>query len=599
MEHPKASMLVEASWEVCNKVGGIYTVLKSKAALMKKNYQTYVCVGPYKEEHAKTDFEQRQLPTWLKGVAERLEQEGVRIFFGSWLIEGAPDTILVDASGLAGRKDAVKKALWDGFRVDSLYASWEFEEPVLWSWAVGMLVEQLWIEGKKSLVLHVHEWLSSSAVLYLRRKGLSVPTVFTTHATMLGRSLAGGGVDLYANLSTINPEREAYARGIQDKFTMERAAARNASVFTTVSEITGLEAEHFLGRKPDVLLYNGLDVSKFPTLEDAAVKHVMCKEKVEEFLQYYFFPYYTFDLSHNLVFFIIGRYEFANKGIDLFIEALGNLNRKLAGERSKRTVTAFFWIPTVTEGIRVEVLKNKNYFRHIKNHVHWHGDTILKNIVSSLVASGKLSAKDVLSKDFLHSLKKDYVRFKQEGVPALSTHSVDEGKDAIIQAFRRCGLNNLKEDRVKVVFYPVYLDGNDSMISLPYYDAMAGCHLGVFPSYYEPWGYTPLEAAAMGVPSITTDLAGFGRFLLQEGVRDGLQGISVLRRMGRSWEEQVRDLTKLLEGYAKRKRPERVALKSEAKVLASKADWGTFVEAYFKAHNTALSREHEKQNIRT
>jgi glycogen(starch) synthase len=405
---------------------------------------------------------------------------------------------------------------------------------------------------------------------------------------MLGRSLAGNNYDLYSMLESINPEEEAYKLNIQSKFLTERACAQNCDAFTTVSEITALEAEKFFGRKADVLVLNGLDINKFPTIEETSVKHITVRERIREFLTYYFFPHYSFDLSHNLIFFIVGRYEFGNKGIDVFIRSLGKLNQRLKEEDSKRTVSAFFWIPAQNSGLRTEILENKNYYRHIKNFVNYHSEELINKVVSNIVSHKKLQVSNIFTKEFLDHLKKDIIHFRRSGDPPLSTHYMDEGKDAMMSELRKNGINNKEEDKVKAIIYPVYLDGADEMINLNYYDTMAGCHLGVFPSYYEPWGYTPLESAALGVAAITTDLAGFGRFI--EKGQKKKEGIFVLKRMGLSQDEIVEKLADMLHDYAKLSHSERVHNKTVAKSLAALADWSILINNYIEAHNVALEK---------
>ena len=593
MIKPNADILFEASWEVCNKVGGIYTVVKSKASLTKKYYENYFLIGPYFEDKAKADFEAKDAPSEIKQVFNKLKGEGIICYFGKWLIKGEPNTILIEFSKLAKKKDAIKKDLWDNFKIDSIKSGWEFEEPVVWSMAIGRLLEELSkVYKKKKMVLQCHEWMAGAALLYLKKINSRIGTVFTTHATMLGRALSGSGYDLYGNLGKFNPEEEAYKSGIQDKFLVERACAQNTDVFTTVSEITAMEAEKILGRKADVLVLNGLDIGKFPTVEEISIKHVTSRKKIREFLTFHFFPHYTFDLSHTLLMFIVGRYEFKNKGIDIFIKALGKLNEKLKKGDKKRTVAVFFWIPQGTNGMKVQLLENKNYYRHIKNYVNFNSNEILSNIIYDFVSQKDISKSHLFTKEFLLAIKKDIIHFKRKGNPLMVTNNLcDENNNSMLKALVESGLNNKEEDRVKVLVYPVYLDGSDGMIDLPYYDAMAGCHLGVFPSYYEPWGYTPLEAAALGVPAITSDLAGFGRFIkpMLKGSMD--DGIFVLDRLGKNDGEVINKFSDILYKYSQRDKHERAKNKLHAKELSGSADWKILIENYIKAHNLALKKK--------
>jgi glycogen synthase len=592
-----SELLFEISWEVCNKVGGIYTVVMSKAALMKKNVQNYFLIGPYIENKAKFEFDEEKPTKELNNIFNELLKQGIKCHYGKWKIKGDPYTILIDFSRAVEQKNDIKNLLWDEYKIDSLKSEWDFEEPMIFSYAASKLIEQIVkvFPDLKSSV-QCHEWMTGLTLLFLKKNKVKMGTVFTTHATMLGRAFAGNNYDLYGSLDNINPKEEAYKLNVEAKFLTEQACAKNCDAFTTVSEITAIEAEKILGRKADVLVLNGLDINKFPTIEETSIKHITVRERLREFLTYYFFPHYTFDLSHNLTFFIVGRYEFRNKGLDLFIKALGKLNERLKKEDSKRTISAFFWIPAAQTGLRTEILENKNYFRHIKNFVNFHSEDIINKIVSDIVSQKKLSVSSIFSTEFLDSLKKDITHFKRSGDPPLSTHYMDESKDAMINALRKNNLNNKKEDKVKTIVYPVYLDGMDEMLNLNYYDTMAGCHLGVFPSYYEPWGYTPLEAAALGVCSITTDLAGFGRFIEKhEKNKKNKQGIFVLKRMKVNEEEVINNLTELLHHYSKLTHVERVNNKTAAKTLAALADWNILINNYIEAHNLAIAKAFGKK----
>jgi glycogen(starch) synthase len=330
--------------------------------------------------------------------------------------------------------------------------------------------------------------------------------------------MCGSNQDLYAMLGKFDPYQKARELGVIDKFTAEKASALHATIFTTVSEITSREAEFILVRKPEVIVLNGLILEDFPSIEETSIKHVTSREVLREFLTYSFFPYYKFDLKRNLMFYTACRYEFENKGVDLFINALGMLNNELKKTDTDRTITAFMFIAVPNNGVKAELLENKNYFKHIKNYVESKSKDITSNIIDDFISGDEDAGEDILSKEFVQEMRRDVLRFKRKGSPILCTHKLDvpEEQHKIIMACREAGLNNLKEDKVKIILFPSYLNGTDSLLNLDFYDVIAGCHLAVFPSYYEPWGYTPLESAALGVPTITTDLAGFGRFIKEK-----------------------------------------------------------------------------------
>src|SRR3989344_7814837 len=511
---PEADVCFEVSWEVCNKVGGIFTVVSSKASQMIEHYKdNYFLVGPYFPQKIYGIFEEQLAPESCRTALEKLKKEGIEVHCGTWLIKGNPHVLLIDFSNFAKNKNDIKKELWDNYKIDSLYTEYfDFDEPVIWAYAVGKVIESLKPSfNNKRIVAQFHEWLSGAGLLYLKSRKVRIGTVFTTHATMLGRTLASEDVNLYDILEKINPDEEAKKRGssIFAKFQMEKQSALNANVFTTVSEITSIEAEKLLSRKPDVILPNGLDMSKFPTFEQASVKHKLFKNRIKHFLMTYFFPYYSFDIDDTLIYFLAGRYEFHDKGVDVFIESLARLNEQLKQEKCEKTIVAFFWIPGAVRGVRPEILEGKSFFRDVKETVDDAHEDVHSKLLYLLMTGEKITNDPLLSEDFLLDLKPKLRRLKRDGLPPLSTHELDnEGADSIMNAFKQHGLLNRKEDVVKVIFYPIYLSGADGLLDTNYYESMQGAHLGVFPSYYEPWGYTPLEAAALGVSSITTDLAG-------------------------------------------------------------------------------------------
>jgi glycogen(starch) synthase len=587
----EADIVFEASWEVCNKVGGINTVLISKAALMMEYYSKYFLIGPYFKEKFDAEVIECGPPSEIGDAFTELREHNIICHYGQWQIRGEPNVILVDFLGISKDKNAIKGILWEKFRIDSLFAQWEFEEPMLWSWAVGMLIKAIAKRmPNKKIVSHFHEWLAGFGLLYLKQTNTSIRTIFTTHATILGRSIAEQGRDLYGLLNTIQPENEARACNIMDKFTVERACAEHTDIFTTVSEITGLEAEKILNRTPEVLVLNGLSLDKFPTIEETSIRHVTNLATMKEFLTYHFFPYYTFNLDHTLIFFIFARYEFKNKGLDIFINALEQMNAKLKEEKSDRTICVFFWIPNKTFGIKKELLENKNVYRQIKHYVDLKATDILKTISEGMLARDENMKDKILTKEFIMDIKKELATFRRVGNPSILTHNIiNEENDLLKNKLLQAGLDNKEDDRVKVILYPVYLDGNDGLLNLQYYDGISGCHLGVFPSYYEPWGYTPLEAAAMGVSSVTTDLTGFGRFI--ESKQIGMHpGIFILQRYQRSAEESTADLAKIFLEFSKLDHVQRVHNKISAKNLSDMADWKHLVKNYIIAHNMALAK---------
>ncbi|NIA03805.1 MAG: glycosyltransferase [Nitrospiraceae bacterium] len=602
----KPDLLFEVSWEVCNKVGGIYTVIKSKARLMVDRFgsSNFLMVGPFFQHALKEGFIQKVPPKEYEGIFDVLKTKGIICHYGSWLIEGEPNVILLDSSAFSSsHANEVKARFWELYKIDSLGTAFhDYDEPLLWAYSVGLLIDEIerrlyesrkskGLENSFNVVAHFHEWLAGGGLLYLKSVNSRVKTVFTTHATMLGRTISGNGRHLYNEIENINPIKEAYHYGIQAKHLTEVACAHNATVFATVSEITAYEAEKLLGKKPDIVTENGLDMDKYPSYEQVSIKHILYRTKIRDFLLYHFLPYYNLDVKHNLIFFIAARYEFISKGIDVFIEALAKLNDLLKKEKINRTITAFFWIPSATKGIKSIVVKNKTYFDDYKELLDDNQSQIMFNIRYILLTSKKLNEKNLIDPEISLELKRRVLNLKSEGIPPVITHDlVNESNDPILKSFTEHGLDNGPDSKVKVIFYPVYLNGADGVLDLSYRECILGSHLGVFPSRYEPWGYTPLEAAALGVPSITTDMSGFGRFINSK-VRDKkYRGIFVADFMGKSHEEKVDALVKYLYHVSVLKRSDRIKLKIDAKTMANSADWKILFNKYILAYDLALQK---------
>ncbi len=585
------TFLFEISWEVCNKIGGIYTVIKSKTSNVKSGFSNYFVVGPYFPAKHASEFIEEKVPDEFSKGFDALAKEGIICHYGKWLTDIDVDAILIDFKGFSARKDKIKEELWNNYRIDSLYTSWfDFDEPVVWAYAAGRMVEEL-SKGRKAIA-HCHEWLAGAALLYLKSRKARVATVFTTHATVLGRSLTGAGVDIYNDKAPVDINRPDYKASIKPKHQVEEQAAKNADAFTTVSSITDIEAQRFLGRKADVLLLNGLNISKFPTFEEASIKHRLFREKMKRFLLQYFFPYYTFDIENTLIYFLAGRYEFRAKGIDVFIKALGELNRKLIEEKSDQTVAAFFWVPGNVKGIKRGLDESRVIFKDIKDSIRDEQDALMGRLLTSIIG-GRQSCdeKYLLGDSLMAETRRKILRFKHSGTPPLSTHDLaNEDSDEILNAFKAEGLINRREDRVKVIFYSIYLTGADDLLDLSYYEAMQGSHLGVFPSFYEPWGYTPVEAAALGVSSITTDLSGFGRYICKDVSGKKLPGIFVTKRLGKSDDYVVKELARILYDFASLDAQDRIKNKIEAKRIASITDWKYMIKNYFRAYGIALEK---------
>jgi glycogen synthase len=589
----------EVSFEVCNKIGGIYTVVSTKAQEMVKYYkERYYTVGFYDADKAKLEFEEENPPEGLSEAFRVLEEEGIKCFFGIWHIPGKPQTILVDARQSKTDVNYLKKKYWERYGIDSLKSDSWFNDPLIWSYAVGRLLEET---AKKkpyngaNIVGHFHEWLSGFALLHIKEEGIPVRTVFTTHATMLGRSISAKGDDLHRMVSDGLRSNEtatvdtARRYGCQDKHTTEVACAKNADVFTTVSDVTGREAEYILGLKPQVILYNGLDLSGYEELEDLAFKRAENRRIMRGFLRAFFSRYYEMDYYKIRSAFISGRYEYHNKGIDIFIDALGKLNKKLREENADGIFLAFIFVPTGITGENIQILKNKALYDDITEHIDSEWPRIREKLIE-LATSGIKTEDAILTEIFSEKLRKLSQTFvKKYGTnPPISAFdfSYPEGQDNIVNALKRNNLLNREGDKVKVVFYPTYLSEVDKLITMGYNDATLTCDVGVFPSYYEPWGYTPLETIAQGTPTITSDLAGFGQFISGKG-----NGVKVLKMDGTPYEQIVEELQLALYDIFKTEKRDLTKMRMSAKELSSLADWKNLAKNYNKAHQLALEKK--------
>ncbi len=579
---------VEVSFEVANKVGGIYQVLKSKAGKMKDYYgETYYTIGFYDEESASSEFAPRELPEKFSSIKD-LEDKGIEVHYGVWRVPGQPKCFLVDSSGMEKGVDEIKEELYEEHGVDSIEAGNDFDDPVKWSYAVGELIEILEQELEGETVVQLHEWLSGPAMM-----NISSPAVFTTHATVLGRTLSSADYDLKEAIEQGRVDGSlAEKHGVKSKHQTEKMAASEAEVFTTVSETTGEEAEAVLGVEPDKILSNGFNVGEFPSLEELSYQHKKKKEEMKEFLRAYFKPYYDVDLENDpRVLFISGRYEFRNKGVDIFIDALSELN-----ESDGEDFFVFFFIPTDVKRAKPEVLENMSLYQELEDYV----DSIIPELRSGLInalTSEKDPGEDV--KELIDgstdgeadSLRRNFHKMKERSQnPPNCAFDLNYPEDQILDRMHEKGLRNREEDRVKVVFYPTYLSMGDRLLSMGYNDAIVACSAGIFPSSYEPWGYTPVETAANGALSITTDMAGFGKFLLDNTEDEDRKGIRVLERENVSDGESVSQLADMLEDIVSYSKTEITERKHNARKLAQLTSWERLGENYREAHGMALER---------
>ena len=528
--------LFEVSWEVCNKVGGIYTVVSSKAqTLTKKLGDQYVVIGPWlmsDDDEAPFDEE-----PGYEGFSESCRAIGVPVRVGRWRIAGRPLTILVEFSGLYEHKDAILEELWNGFEVDSLSGGWDYVEPVVFGNAAGRVIEKWWQEfvaphhGKA--VAQFHEWMTGSGMLYLQSHAPEVAGVFTTHATMLGRSIASLGTPPIEGLAGRSSQEAAEERGVTAKHSLEGVCARRADTFTTVSGVTALEAEVYHDRRPEPLLTNGIDLD----VVDGLTKE-FSREEVQTKLRNLASSQFGSGTSDAVLLATSGRYEFSNKGIDLLLDSLGQLN----GETGRELIL-FVLVPAEHAAILPELTARMD------GHPN------------------------------------------SDGPLGISTHELpDSENDPVHQRCAALGIDNRSGSRVRVIQVPLYIREDDGLFNMSYEAVLSGFDLTCFPSFYEPWGYTPQESIAVGVPTVTSDFAGFGVWANDAGVAES-DGVYVLARENKSYDEARDELAAYLRRFAESSLDDR----SEAcRATARKTSWADFGANYETAFASAIEQAKER-----
>ncbi len=591
----------EISSEAGRKVGGIYTVLKTKSGEMVRKFaDRYFLVGYYDTHSARDEFTEHPVPEEFAPLIQELHDRGIDVRYGRWsegnnaqifLVDGwkhSSDTVQVPfGSGKDSRLNLLKYQLWKTYGIDSLFISSDFNESVVWANAVGMLIEGLvklpHFKGEK-IVCHAHEWIAGPALLHLKSQKVPVATVFTTHATVLGRSLTSSGVNLMKLVGeglkkgeVISPQ-EAYRYKLEGKHQMEVTCAREADIFTTVSNTVALEVQYVLGRKPDVVTLNGIDLESVISPGNDATR--TSRGEIDNFVEAMFLPHYEIKPGNCIYTYLAGRYEFENKGIDLFIDALGQTNRRAKELPDGKTLVAFLFVPSnATEPVE-QLTENMLIIDRVKEILIEAGE---KNYdVVEILEKQRGNKKFASIAKLYNGLRKT-----QDG-PQLCAMKLNYFGDSILNRIKQNNLLNRKEDKVKVIFYPTYLKPGDGVLNMEYYDVMAGCDMGVFPSRYEPWGYTPVEAAALLTLAVTSEAAGFGKFILnQYGSTQG-RGIKVVLTEGKKDEEIVSQLSDILVSVATMPPTELAALKQDAQDMIQVCDWKTQIRNYLLAYELAI-----------
>ncbi|KAL3054016.1 hypothetical protein OYC64_006361 [Pagothenia borchgrevinki] len=589
------AVLFEIAWEVANKVGGIYTVIQTKARLTAEEWgENYFLVGPYVESNVRTQVELIE-PTnpVLKRTIDKMNASGCKVYFGRWLIEGSPYVVLIDVAFSAWSLDTWKSELWELCDIGVPWFDREANDAVLFgfltAWLLGEYAAQS--EEPPHIVAHFHEWLAGLGLILCRHRQLPVATIFTTHATLLGRYLCAGNVDFYNKLADFNVDKEAGDRQIYHRYCLERSAAHCAHVFTTVSQITAVEAEYLLMRKPDIITPNGLNVKKFSAVHEFQNLHAQSKHRIQEFVRGHFYGHLDFNLDKCLFLFIAGRYEFSNKGADIFLEALARLNYLLRVNHSDVTVIAFFIMPARTNNFNVETLKGQAVRKQLWDTAQTVKERFGKKLYESLLVGQLPDVQKIIDKEDFTIMKRAIFATQRQCQPPVCTHNMlEDSSDPILNCVRRIGLFNSAADRVKIIFHPEFLSSTSPLLPMDYEEFVRGCHLGVFPSYYEPWGYTPAECTVMGIPSISTNLSGFGCFMEEHIADPSAYGIYILDRRYRGVDESCNQLTSFLFQFCKQSRRQRIIQRNRTERLSELLDWKYLGRYYISARHMALAK---------
>lgn len=590
--------LGECSWEVCNQLGGIYTVIRSKIPEMSRQWEDRYClVGPLVGQNVSAEVDPLEEPVGPVGEAvKKLREEGIHVIHGIWLVTGRPQVVLIDVFKSLEDIESIRKTFEDPYEI-SIHDD-ELQKQVM---AFAHVTEKFYTYlakalGKKiKLIAHFHEWMSALPILALKHKNLPIKTVFTTHATALGRYLAMNDADFYNKLTKYNWEDEANRFGIYPIAQIERLCARDADVFTTVSEVTARECKAFYGKQPPVITPNGLNVERFVAYHEVQNLHQEYKDEINEFVMGHFFHSSPFDLDNTLYFFTSGRYEYRNKGYDLTLQALTLLNERLKEEKVDKTVVMFFITKRPAWSINPVVMQQRGVMEEIRSVCQ-----AIEQQVGARLFYAAASEKEDFRLPDLNELVDDYwkLRFrrilqswKSDQWPIVVTHNLkDDSGDDILNYVRSAPLVNGPEDKVKIVYHPDFIDSSNPLFGIDYHEFIRGCHLGIFPSYYEPWGYTPLECLAHGVPAITSDLTGFGDYMGKNFKEHEHSGGYLLRRYKLKSELVVKELAEMMYEFTLMTRRQRMLNRNRAEDLAEYFDWSRLCEHYNTAYQKAIKK---------
>ena len=543
--------IFESSWEVCNKVGGIYAVLSTRAKTLKEKLgDNLIFIGPDCWGENKCPYIEEDTKL-LKAWKEQAASEGLNVKVGRWNIPGTPVAILVDFKPFFDKKNEIYADMWNKYNVDSLHAYGDYDEASMFSYAAALVVESYYnyyISKKKranKTIYHANEWMTGLGALYINDRLPQIATIFTTHATSIGRSIAGNNKPLYEYLEAYNGDQMAVELNMESKQSIEKQTAAHVDCFTTVSEITARECAELLDKPVDVVLPNGFEDDFVPQGKEFDIKREAARKRLLDITR----ALTGDEVSDDAVIISTsGRYEWRNKGIDVFIEAVNRL--RLSVDQINNDVVAFIEVPAWVNCKR---------------------DDLAERLEK--MANGE--------------------KFDTPLDTPVITHWLNEQQnDRVLGMMNWLGMHNQKGEKVKLVFIPCYLTGDDGIVNLSYFDIILGNDLCIYPSYYEPWGYTPLEAVAFKVPCITTDLAGFGLWAHSErGGKSTLDnGVEVIHRTDYNYNDVAEDIKQAVIRYANATKNKQTRMRNNARALSQKALWTHFIEYYYNAYDFALRK---------
>lgn len=553
-------------------------------------------IGPYVNKSIQAELEPLEGSADIFGLAAAsLKKKGYDVIYAEWLITGKPRVVLLNPNVIEEKAmGVIKYLLWKNHNIRTPENNELINQVIGFAYLTKLFIDELTkLAGDdKTLIAHFHEWMAGLPILDIKRDGMPVKTVFTTHATQLGRHLAINSPLFYAHLPFFKWEDEAKKFGVETEASIEYGCAQSCDVMTTVSDVTARECKHLLKRTPDVVLPNGLNIQRFEALHEFQNLHSLYKEQIHEFVMGHFFNAYSFDLNNTLYFFTSGRYEYKNKGFDLTLEALVHLNHQLKQEKSHLTVVMFFVTRRDFYSIKPEVLQSRAMMEEIRQTC----EAIQKQIGKRLFFESTTRQDHRLPElnEFVDEYWKLRYRrtiqsWKSTRMPLPVTHKlVNEEHDEILQFLLRRDLLNREEDKVKIVYHPDFITSTSPLFGMDYGQFVRGCHLGIFPSYYEPWGYTPLECMASGVPAVTSDLSGFGDYLMRNMPDHEKGGMFVVERGKRTFDWSAKQLAAFLYKFLQQDRRSRIMQRNNVENYSSVFDWENLIKHYDEAYHMAL-----------